>query len=177
MAGIALWITGLPGSGKSAYADRLKKSCPQFVLLRMDDLRKTATPLPTYSEAERDILYRSLVYMAKTLVELGHDVLIDATGNLRRWRELARGLIPGYREVYLRCPVDVCMEREGKRLRKRGAPTGVYGKAKKGWPVPGITAPYEEPVNPDLTIDTDKTTIRRGVEIIISMPWMKLSNL
>ncbi|MEW6215371.1 MAG: adenylyl-sulfate kinase, partial [Nitrospirota bacterium] len=109
MSGIAIWITGLPGSGKSTVADAFKKAHPKFIVLRMDELRKVVTPEPTYSDYEREIVYRSLVYLAKKLTELGQDVIIDATGNLRRWRELARGLIPRYAEVYLRCPVELCM--------------------------------------------------------------------
>jgi len=46
MSGMAVWITGLPGSGKSTIADALKESHPDFVVLRMDDLRKTVTPEP-----------------------------------------------------------------------------------------------------------------------------------
>jgi adenylylsulfate kinase len=166
MSGIALWITGLPGSGKSALADALKEAEPRFVLLRMDELRKVATPEPTYSEEERDILYRAIVFMAKTLTELGHDVIIDATGNMRRWRELARKLIPGYREVYLKCPFEVCMQREAERTDTRAAPGDIYKKGKKGWPVPGMAAPYEEPLAPEVTIDTETTPVGEGLRII-----------
>src|SRR5574340_49812 len=116
LKGIALWITGLPGSGKSTLADEIKKLYPEFIILRMDELRKVVTPTPTYSDFERDIIYRSLVYLAKIMTEQGHNVLIDATGNLRMWRTLARRLIPKYAEVYLKCPIEICMKRERKRL-------------------------------------------------------------
>jgi adenylylsulfate kinase len=158
MSGIAIWITGLPGSGKSTVADELKKAYPEFTILRMDELRKIVTPEPTYSESERDLVYRSLVYLAKTLTGLGHDVIIDATGNLRRWRELARELISRYIEVYLRCPIDICIQREKKRLETHAAPKDIYQKGAAGWPVPGIKAPYEEPQNPEILIDTDTTS-------------------
>lgn len=154
MAGMALWITGLPGSGKSALAERLKKAFPRFVVLRMDELRSIATPRPSYSDAERDVLYRSLIFTAKKLADLGHDVLIDATGNRRKWRELARRTIGRYREVYLECPVEVCRAREEARVRRRGAPRGVYRKAEAGWPVPGAGAPYETPRKPELTLNS-----------------------
>lgn len=129
----------------------------------MDEFRKIVTPEPTYSENERETVYRALVYLSQKLADLGHDVIIDATGNLRRWRELARQLIPKYIEVYLHCPIDVCMQREKQRIEKRGAPVDIYKKGMEGWPVPGISAPYEEPVNPEITIDTDKTSLQEIV--------------
>jgi adenylylsulfate kinase len=166
MAGSALWITGLPGSGKSTIADAIKARHPDFVILRMDELRKTVTPKPAYSDAERDIVYRSLVFLAKKLTDLGHDVIIDATGNMRKWRTLAREMIPHYTEIYLRCPLEACIHREGKRQKTRGAPRKIYKKGEKGWPVPGINVPYEEPLKPDIIIDTDQVTAREAAELI-----------
>ena len=166
MGGMAVWITGLPGSGKSTIADALKASHPDFVVLRMDDLRKTVTPEPDYSVAERELVYRSLVYLAKKLTDLGHNVIIDATGNMRRWRDLARELIPRYSEIYLKCPIAECMDREQQRQQSHGAPRDIYKKGEKGWPVPGVNAPYEEPLAPDLIIDTGKNSVPEAVELI-----------
>ncbi|NWF52533.1 MAG: adenylyl-sulfate kinase [Nitrospirae bacterium] len=166
MSGVAIWITGLPGSGKSTIADALKKANPNFIILRMDELRKVVTPEPTYSDSERDIVYRALVYTAKKLTDLDHNVIIDATGNLRRWRDLARNLIPRYIEIYLRCPLEKCIEREKKRIDRHSAPEDIYKKGAQGWPVPGIVAPYEEPLNPEIIINTDKTSIEESIAII-----------
>ncbi len=166
MKGFALWITGLPGSGKSTLADEIKKLYPKFIILRMDAFRKIVTPKPTYSDFERDIVYRSLVYLAKIMTEQEHNVIIDATGNLRMWRSLAKRLIPKYTEVYLKCPLEICMKREGKRLKTHKAPRGIYKKGAKGWPVPGIQAPYEEPLNPELVIETDVVPIEESVRLI-----------
>jgi adenylylsulfate kinase len=163
---MVIWITGLPGSGKSSVAEAFKKRHPEFHILRMDDLRRVATPRPTYSEVERDLLYRSLVFMAMFLSALGHSVIIDATGNRRRWRGLARKIMPGFAEVWLRCPARVCEAREAKRRWRRGAPKGIYEKAKKGWPVPGVVVPYERPLKPELVIDTDKTGIEEAALIV-----------
>jgi adenylylsulfate kinase len=163
VSGIALWITGLPGSGKSTVADALKNTHPEFTILRMDELRKVVTPEPTYSDSEREIVYRALVFLAKKLTELGHHVAIDATGNLRRWRDLARGIIPKYIEVYLRCPLELCMKREKLRLERREAPKDIYKKGTEGWPVPGMVVPYEEPLSPEIVIDTDKTSLQDSI--------------
>ena len=166
MKGLALWITGLPGSGKSTLADKIKKIYPKFIILRMDEFRKVVTPNPTYSDFERDIVYRSLVYLSKIMTEQGHNIIIDATGNLRRWRTLARRLIPKYAEIYLKCPLEVAMKRERKRTYTHKAPKGIYKKGAKGWPVPGIQAPYEEPKKPELTIETDRLSLNESVKII-----------
>lgn len=167
MSGFVVWLTGLPGSGKSAIAEGIKTHHPDFIILRMDDLRKIVTPEPSYSESERDMVYRALVYTAKTLSELGHNVIIDATGNRRKWRDLARQLVPGFAEIYLRCPLDVCKNREAGRKDAFGAPEDIYKKGAAGWPVPGINAPYEEPLNPELVIETDKTFLEESLSIIL----------
>jgi len=163
---MVVWITGLPGSGKSTMAEELRKRHPEFFILRMDALRKLATPNPTYSEEERDILYRAFVFTARTLYELGHSVIIDATGNLRRWRELARSQIPDFAEVYLKCPLELCIERERKRWAVYEAPKDIYEKAKAGWPVPGVAAPYEEPLNPEVLIDMETTPPQKAADEI-----------
>ncbi len=164
-----IWITGLPGSGKSTIAAELKKKSPDDVILRMDDLRKIITPTPDYSDTEREYVYRSIVFTAKTLYSLGHKVIIDATGNRRRWRELARESIEDFFEVYIKCPQEICIERESKRADTHGAPTKIYEKASKGHPVPGISAPYEEPLKPELTIETEKDAPDAAVKKIIRM--------
>lgn len=166
MVGMAIWITGLPGSGKSSLADAIKALHPDFVVLRMDDLRKIVTPVPVYSDAEREIVYRSLVYLAKRLTELGHTVIIDATGNMLRWRELARELIPRFAEIYLKCPIEDCLSRERQRQETRGAPKDIYKKGAEGWPVPGINVPYEESRTPEIIIDTGSTAVKEAVRII-----------
>lgn len=164
MSGIVLWITGLPGSGKSTLADAVKEQYPAFVILRMDDLRKIVTPQPIYSETEREMVYRSLVFLAKTIADLGHDVIIDATGNMRRWRDLARQLLPSFAEVYLKCSLETCRQREQQRTETHGAPSGIYQKGRAGWPVPGVAAPYEEPLNPEVIIDGENITIADAAE-------------
>jgi adenylylsulfate kinase len=73
-------------------------------------------------------------------------VIFDATANKRTYREYARTLIPRFIEVYVVCPLEICMERD---------PKGIYGRAVKGMTntVPGVQANYEPPHNPDVTLD------------------------
>ena len=166
LEGRAIWITGLPGCGKSILSEALKSLYPELVILRMDSLRQMATPFPTYSETERDILYRSLVYTAKIITDVGLNVIVDATGNKRQWRELAKETIGDFKVVYLRCPIEVCIKRESARMETLSAPKGIYDKGRQGGTVPGINVPYEEPINPDVIIDSDKTTVEEEAIIL-----------
>jgi adenylylsulfate kinase len=165
----AIWITGLPGSGKTTIAhevvNRLKDR--KLKMLQLDEIRAIVTPTPTYSEAERDILYSFLAYMAKVLTECGINVIIDATANRRRYRELARMLIPHFAEVYIRCSLETCILREARRVAKY-SPKGIYEKSKKkGAEVPGVNVAYEETYNPEVKINSDDVSPQEAAELII----------
>lgn len=167
----AIWVTGLPGSGKTAVSQRVKELLKerdiQAKILELDELRRVITPSPRYSEAERDIVYASLAYMAKLLTEAGVNVIIDATGCKLRYRELARGLISKFAEVYLDCPLKDCIRRERGR-KARFSPRDIYEKAqKKGDPVPGVNVPYEEPEAPEIYVDRRDSTIEKDAQKIV----------
>ncbi len=156
----AVWFTGLPGSGKTAIASRsaaiLRKKGIEVKVLQLDEIRRVLTPNPRYTDEERDIVYASLAYMAKLLTECGMNVFIDATANRRRYRDAARRIIPQFAEVFIRCPLEVCMEREARR-KAAFSPKGIYKKsARAGANVPGVNVPYEEPLKPEIVIDSDK---------------------
>jgi len=153
----------------------VKERIPDTVILRSDELRKIITPDPKYSGKERDYVYKALVYTAKTIYELGHNVIIDATGNRRAWRQLARKVIPDFVEVYLKCPIDICREREESRKEKHGAPEHIYRQSESGAPVPGVNVPYEEPEDPELIIDTERESPEAAAEKIVKLvePYLK----
>ncbi|MFQ5794083.1 MAG: adenylyl-sulfate kinase [Candidatus Bipolaricaulia bacterium] len=170
----AIWITGLPRCGKTARARRVKQLLVEqgieAKILELDEIRKVITPKPTYSEAEREIVYASLACMAKLLVETGTNVIIDATGNRQRYRDLARSLIPNFIEVYIRCPLEICMDRDSGGDRG-SAPENVYEKANApNATVPGVNVPYEVPTRPEITVDSHLLSVdeaaRRIVETI-----------
>ena len=164
-----VWITGLPGSGKSTVAFAVKQKIPDAVLLQSDKLREFVIPDPKYTGDEREYVYKALVYTAKTVYELGHNVIIDATANWRLWRDLARKIIPNYFEVYLKCSIEVCKERERTRKNSHGAPEGIYTKGEQGAPVPGVNVPYEEPLHPELIIDMETILPEEAAEKIVRL--------
>jgi adenylylsulfate kinase len=173
--GWCVWVTGLPGSGKSVVSEALIRLLDEksihAQLLSSDGLRKVLTPKPSYSLEERDVVYDTLVYIAKLLTQNGVNVVIDATGNLKRYRENARKQIPRFIEAYLTCPMDVCMEREAKRKKTYQAPKQIYSKALKGKAptVPGVGQPYEPPLKPEITIDTTNHTPEHLAQKILNI--------
>jgi adenylylsulfate kinase len=163
----AVWFTGLPGSGKTTVARATEKTLAaggvSVRVLELDEIRKVLTPEPRYTEEERTIVYAALVYMAKLLADEGVNVIIDATGNLRRYRDKAHTLIGNFGEIYVRCPLEVCMAREASRAAQF-APKGIYqkGKTGKSATVPGLNVPYEPPLKPLVTIDCETSPEEAG---------------
>jgi protein-L-isoaspartate(D-aspartate) O-methyltransferase len=154
----AIWITGLPGSGKSAIARaaaaELRSRGEDVAVLELDEIRRVITPAPTYSDAEREAVYRALVHIGATLVDAGIPVIFDATAHRHAWRDLARATLPRFAEVQLVCPLEVCQTREAARPRG-AAPPGIYaGASRPGARVPGVNVEYEPALAPELKVDT-----------------------
>ncbi|MBD3227315.1 MAG: adenylyl-sulfate kinase [Candidatus Lokiarchaeota archaeon] len=168
----AVWLTGLPGAGKSVISDKLqqilKKEEIHADIIRMDEMRKYVTPDPKYTDEERKLVYNSFSYCAKKLVENNINVIMDATGNLRKYRALAKKIIPNYLEIFIKCPLEIAIKRESGRKETKGAPTDIYEKAREGQAetVPGIQNEYEEPRNPDLVVESDKLSIKESANLI-----------
>ncbi|MDZ4732891.1 MAG: adenylyl-sulfate kinase [Nitrospirota bacterium] len=162
----AIWITGLPASGKSTIVSALK---PQLAarglaveVLESDEVRRVITPTPTYSEMERDLFYRALAFTGQKLVAHGVTVVFDATASRRAYRDFAKSVIPRFIEVSVECPLATCMERDKK---------GTYLKGRLGasLTVPGLQSPYEAPISPDLRIDTTTTSSGDAARLIVDL--------
>lgn len=165
-----VWFTGLPGCGKTTIAKRVKSILSEknidAKILQLDEIRKVITPDPRYTEEERDIVYASLAYMAKLLYESGVNVIVDATANKRRYRDLTRSLVPNFAEVYIRAPIDICMTREKER-KAQFAPVDIYKKAvQEKALVPGVNVSYEEPQVPEIDVDTAAMSAERSAGFI-----------
>jgi len=172
--GWAIWITGLPGSGKSTVAHLLKKKLSEKGLLSQvissDAVRAVLMPTSTYTEEERELVYRTITLLAKMLTENGLGVIIDATGNRRRYRDNCRAQVTVFFEVYLKCPLRVCIEREQFRKETYQAPRDIYQRAKNGESetVPGVGVPYEAPEKPEITVNSDQQSPEEIVQVITS---------
>ena len=163
---VAIWITGLPASGKSTIARALKPQLEAAGLtvevLESDEVRRELTPEATYSQAERDLFYRALAVMGAKLVTHGVTVIFDATASRRAYRDFARSLIPRFIEVAVECPLDACMQRDFKGTYKRG-------QRGESTTVPGLQEPYEAPLHPDLTVDTTKVQAQEAAQKIMAL--------
>ncbi len=161
--GFGIWITGLPASGKSSVARelalRLRDRGVPVVVLESDALRKVLTPEPSYSGEERGRFYGMLIGIGELITRSGVPVIFDATANLRVYRDNARSRIHRFIEVFIDCPLEVCRERD---------PKGIYARAVPGSPgtVPGIQAPYEPPLRPDIVIDC-RSNLSQGAELVL----------
>ncbi len=165
-----MWFTGLPGCGKTTIANRvseiLSEKGVRARILQLDEIRRAITPQPRYTEEERDIVYASLAYMGKLLADEGVNVIIDATANRRRYRDFARGLVPNFAEVFIQAPLSVCIEREAKRKAKF-SPKNIYQKATdEKATVPGVNVVYEEPLSPEIAVDTTSMNLEESAGYI-----------
>lgn len=152
MPAFAIWLTGLPASGKSAIAKALLAALQargiEPAVLESDVLRTQITPRPRYDEAGRALFYEIMADLGALLVERGIAVILDATANRRAWRDRARSRISRFAEVFVDCPLAVCRARD---------PKGLYREAARGAAtnLPGLQAPYEPPERPELVVRTE----------------------
>jgi adenylylsulfate kinase len=168
--GFAIWITGLPASGKSTITACLHQELLnhgfKVRILESDTWRKKLTLNPTYSDEERDNFYLSLAQIGISWVDQGYAVIFDATANRRKYRDAARAYIDKFMEVYVQCPLKTCIRRD---------PKGIYKAGKKGesHTVPGLQSSYEHPLEPEVVVQSDKT----APEVCCSKIMAKLSDL
>jgi adenylylsulfate kinase len=162
----AVWLTGLPASGKSAIArelrERLSAAGLSVEVLESDEVRKMLTPVPTYSLEERDVFYRALAFLGSRLVQHGVPVILDATATKRAYRDLARSLIPQFIEVAVVCPLEICRQRDQKGTYRKG----VEGLSRT---VPGLQDTYEPPLHPELTVDTTQGIPREAADRVFRL--------
>jgi adenylylsulfate kinase len=148
--GFAIWITGIPASGKSSITRELTKKLRGLgvavIVLESDEMRTILTPVSTFDSDERDRFYLTLASIGEMIMRNGISVIFDATANKRLYRDHARSCIEKFVEAYVRCPLEVCIKRDPKGIYKRAA-------AGETTTVPGLQAPYEPPMNPEITLD------------------------
>ncbi len=163
-----IWFTGLSGSGKSTLAHSVEETlhqsgCSTFVL-DGDNVRHGLCSDLGFSREDRAESLRRIGEMAKLFMEAGVLVLTAFISPFRADRERIRHLVgeDHFFEVYCRCPIEVCEQRDVK---------GLYKKARQGLieEFTGISSPYEEPIAPDLLLDTSNTTLEDSVRKVLSI--------
>lgn len=148
----AVWITGLPASGKSTVAAALKDQLLHrgidVAVLESDVLRRVLTPHPRYDEEERESFYKQMVFIGTLLSQHGVPVIFDATANRREYRDRARREIPHFIEVYVDSPLEICKARD---------PKGIYRGAgeRTANTVPGLQSRYETPERAEVVVHGD----------------------
>ncbi len=162
--GFTLWFTGLVCSGKSvladALADDLKKRGMKVERLDGDIVRKSLTRDLGFSDEDRRRNIERVTFVAKLLTRNGVAVLASFISPFNDIREYSRKEIGTYILVYVKCPIEVCEQRDVK---------GMYAKARAGEikQFTGIDSPFEEPDKADIIVDTSKQTIEESKKVIL----------
>lgn len=163
-----LWFTGLSGSGKSTLAHNLERTLfergVRTYVMDGDNIRSGLNKDLGFSREDRRENIRRIGEVARLFVDAGILVLTAFISPYKKERALVRNLVRKgeFLEIYIRCPLEICKKRDVK---------GLYKKASQGriTQFTGIDDPYEEPENPDLTIDTDSIDVHHSIEQIIKL--------
>jgi adenylylsulfate kinase len=163
---VIVWFTGLPASGKSTLARAVQRSVAgqgqPVCVLDGDTLRSGLNRDLGFTPADREENVRRVGEVAKLFLEAGGIVLVAVIAPYRNGRDWSRSLVkPGqFMEVWCKCPLAVCEQRD---------PKGMYRKARAGAirDFTGVSAPYEDPLHPELIIETDRLSLEESIEKVL----------
>jgi adenylylsulfate kinase len=169
---MVLWLTGLPGSGKTALADRLYEylSGKGLNVARLDgDILRATFPETGYTREERIRHVRRAGELAAKSEKDGAIVIASLISPHREARSYVRSICMYFVEVYVKASLDTCEKRD---------PKGLYKKARAGEikNFTGIDDPYEEPEKPDSVIPTDDLTLEQSFELLRKCVERRLKN-
>lgn len=170
---VMVWFTGLSGSGKSTIANALQhelyKRGISVYLLDGDNLRHGINKNLSFSPEDRKENIRRTAEAGKLFIDAGVVVLAALISPFEEDRQNARAIFePGeFLEVYIKCPIEECENRD---------PKGLYKKARRGEikQFTGIGQEYEEPQNPEIIIDSSQLSIEKAVEILLNYLFNKV---
>ena len=163
-----MWFTGLSGAGKSTLAHAVESELfhcgHQVMVLDGDNVRHGLCSDLGFSEDDRHENLRRIGEVTKLFVEAGVIVLAAFVSPYRSDRERVRSMLPhgDFLEVFCKCGLDTCEARD---------PKGLYARARKGEVknFTGISAPYEEPLRPDIVVETDKQSLEEEVAAVMNL--------
>jgi adenylyl-sulfate kinase len=165
--GFTLWFTGLSGAGKTTVShlveQQLRERGSQVEVLDGDVVRENLSKGLGFSKEDRDTNIRRIAFVADLLSRNGVPVITAAISPYRELRDESRELMgERFIEVFVKASVEVCAERDVK---------GLYEKAFKGEikEFTGVSDPYEEPLNPEVVLDTEHQTPEESASRVISL--------
>lgn len=166
--GVMLWFTGLSGSGKSTVAVALERELHRRGLLcRLldgDNIRSGINAGLGFSEEDRRENIRRIAEVGKLFVDTGIITVASFVSPTRELRRLARDIVgpADFREIYVSTPLEECERRDVK---------GLYARARRGEikDFTGVSAPFEAPEHPDLSLDTSQLTVEESVSRIVAL--------
>ena len=162
--GFTLWLTGLSGAGKSTLATavghELRRRGVRVEVLDGDEVRQNLSKGLGFTREDRDTNIRRIGYVAKLLTRNGVVVITAAISPYRAVRDEVRREIGAFVEVYVKASLDECVRRDTK---------GLYRRALAG-EIPqftGVSDPYEEPLRPELVIDTEREVVGESAARVV----------
>jgi adenylyl-sulfate kinase len=163
--GFTIWFTGLSGAGKSTLSEiiekRLRDRGRNVEVLDGDIVRTHLSKGLGFSREDRDTNIKRIAFVCGLLTRNGVVCISAAIAPYHDAREWARNEIGNFVEIYVKCPIEVCRQRDVKGLYK------LVDEGKlKGFT--GVDDPYEEPENPELVVETDKETVDESIARIFA---------
>lgn len=161
---VVIWLTGLPGSGKTSTGRILREEFlgkgTRVELLDGDELRQVISSELGFSKEDRETHAKRVAYLSFLLSKNGVVVIVALISPFRSFRQYARNLVGTFVEVWVKCSIDTCQKRD---------PKGLYKKAHAGsiTDMTGVQSPYEPPLNPEVVIDTEELTPQQCADKII----------
>ena len=163
--GFTLWFTGMSGEGKSTNANaittKLQALGKRVEILDGDEVRTNLSKGLGFSKEDRDTNIRRIGYVAQLLTRNGAAVITAAISPYRDIRDEVRSRIGNFVEVYVHCPLETLIARDVKGLYKKA----LAGEIKE---FTGVSDPYEEPLNPEVIVETHKETIEESANKILT---------
>lgn len=164
--GVMLWFTGLSGSGKSTVAIALERELHKRGLLCRildgDNIRMGINANLGFSEEDRRENIRRVAEVAKLFVDTGIITIAAFVSPTEELRQLAENIIgkDDFKEIFISTPIEECERRDVK---------GLYARARRGEVknFTGISAPFEAPKYPALSIDTSKMPLEESVKMLL----------
>ena len=163
--GFTLWFTGLSGAGKTTIAQKVEHILRDRGLkvesLDGDVVRTNLSKGLGFSKEDRDINIKRIGFVCNLLTRNGVIAIASAISPYREIRDHNRRLIGNFVEVYVKCSLETCIKRDVKGLYKKA----LAGEIKN---YTGVSDPYEEPLNPEIVVDTDKKTATECVANVLN---------